>query len=735
MTRRSAHHLPRRPWATALAVLLALAPTAALSEEPGVATASVDAGAPARRGPGTKLDRDCLVCHAGIGEEDAPKLDVEVYRASVHAEEGCAGCHADVTDADKKHEKEDQDLAPVDCASCHEGAGTKWKASVHGVAPKDKDKEQGTCDRCHGTHDILKVKDPMSQVHPVRQYETCGQCHGLERAAAGHTLQVPPAYQAVLVDAGQAVVANLMKQGVLVSAGCADCHSAHDVRRRSDPTSWLYPANVVGTCKKCHEEQQRDYEASAHGQAALKPGFQWVVGPDGEVEGANDPKADKPTQPPVCSTCHVIHARPVPPKSARFRLDVVKECGACHLRLMETYSQSYHGKATILGDSSVAKCSDCHTAHQNFPASDPRSSVAPANRLKTCQTCHKNATEGFEAFWPHADHRDRENYPVVYWLFMAMSGLLISVFSFFGIHTLLWMIRDAIEAFRERGKPKHRPTGGPFIRRFGPAEMMTHLFVVISFLGLSATGAPLKFPDTAWAKAFFVLLGGVRAAGWWHRLFAVMTFGYFGFHLFQMVKRLRLRWREGKLKKAVLGPDSLVPSLGDLKDIFNNMRYFVGLGPRPTFERWTYWEKFDYLAVFWGVAIIGTSGLVLWFPNFFAHAVPGWVVNVALVIHSDEALLAMGFIYAVHFFNGHLRRAKFPMDPVIFTGTVPEEEYREERGREWARIVEEGRVEELKATGPTPTYFKWIRVLGIAAYIIGLVILGFIVHGFFFAGH
>ena len=96
------------------------------------------------------------------------------------------------------------------------------------------------------------------------------------------------------------------------------------------------------------------------------------------------------------------------------------------------------------------------------------------------------------------------------------------------------------------------------------------------------------------------------------------------------------------------------------------MKWFVGKGPRPNYGRWTYWEKFDYLAVFWGVAIIGFSGLVLWFPVFFTKFFPGWVINVSQIIHSDEALLAVGFIFTVHFFNTHFRPEAFPMDTVIF---------------------------------------------------------------------
>ena len=117
----------------------------------------------------------------------------------------------------------------------------------------------------------------------------------------------------------------------------------------------------------------------------------------------------------------------------------------------------------------------------------------------------------------------------------------------------------------------------------------------------------------------------------------------------------------------------------------------MGKGPRPRFDRYTYWEKFDYWAVFWGMFIIGGSGLLLWFPFFFSSFLPGWIFNIATVIHGEEALLAVGFIFTIHFFNGHLRPEKFPMDPVIFTGRITEHEMLEERG---------GRVRPAGRAGP-----------------------------------
>ena len=137
-------------------------------------------------------------------------------------------------------------------------------------------------------------------------------------------------------------------------------------------------------------------------------------------------------------------------------------------------------------------------------------------------------------------------------------------------------------------------------------------------------------------------------------------------------------------------------------------------------DRWAYWEKFDYLAVFWGVAIIGFSGLMLWFPTFFTQWLPGWTLNAAYVVHSDEALLATGFIFLFHFFHTHLRPEAFPMDPVIFTGSMPLEKFKEERPLEYARAVQEGRLESMLVEPPDEGSLIRAYVFGFAAVAIGV---------------
>jgi cytochrome b subunit of formate dehydrogenase len=156
--------------------------------------------------------------------------------------------------------------------------------------------------------------------------------------------------------------------------------------------------------------------------------------------------------------------------------------------------------------------------------------------------------------------------------------------------------------------------------------------------------------------------------------------------------------------------------------MFRHFQWFLGIGEKPKFGRFAYWEKFDYWAVFWGMAIIGTSGYVMWFSTWFARFLPGWVFNITLVVHADEALLAVWFIFTVHFFNSHLRPEKFPMDLVIFTGRVSEEELREERPEEYERLVTEEGLEAIKSDPPPLWLRNFGRIIGISVIATGFLL-------------
>jgi thiosulfate reductase cytochrome b subunit len=239
---------------------------------------------------------------------------------------------------------------------------------------------------------------------------------------------------------------------------------------------------------------------------------------------------------------------------------------------------------------------------------------------------------------------------------------------------------------------------------------------------LAATGLPLKFAAAPWAPKVMALFGGAQSAGVLHRIAGVITFGYFVWHLSMLAYDLVVRRKRGFF----WGPRSMVPQPRDLLDLWAMTKYFLYLGPRPKFDRFTYWEKFDYMGVFWGVAVIGISGLVLWMPTLATTYLPGWVLNAAYVIHSDEALLATGFIFLFHFFHTHLRPEAFPMDTVVFTGRMPLETFKEERPLEYARLVAQGKLESLMSPEPTAGERARAYIFGFTTLTIGIVLAVFI---------
>ncbi len=279
--------------------------------------------------------------------------------------------------------------------------------------------------------------------------------------------------------------------------------------------------------------------------------------------------------------------------------------------------------------------------------------------------------------------------------------------------------------------PRSGKTGdqGRHVLRFHRYFRLMHGVLMLSFLGLAATGLPLLFSETPWAAILARIFGGFVVAGVLHRVFASVLIGVFLVHLAQLVRRVFIR----KDYSVLWGPTSMTPQPRDVLEMIQHFRWFFALGPRPRFDHFTYWEKFDYWAVFWGMGIIGGSGLLLWFPEFFGWLLPGWMFNISMLVHGEEALLAVGFIFTIHFFNSHLRPDKFPMDLVIFTGRVSEHEFREERPAELERLVAGGQFEAHFTTPPSERFIRIGRVVGTMAVAVGLAIVALIVYAVF--GH
>ena len=576
----------------------------------------------------------------------------------------------------------------------------RFEHSVHG-------KRQ--CVECH--KDITEIPHRQGVAHKV----SCVNCHDdLWKAAqkAGKTQE--NARLGVVVDQIDRYMKSVharpsREDQSRTNATCYNCHNAHYVYPLGTQQRADFRLNIPNTCGKCHAAQLEQYTSSVHGQEVLR--------------NRNSAAA-------VCSDCHTTHDVERPATESA-RIAITKNCGNCHIGSFKSYTQTYHGQVHKLGYGYTAKCFDCHGGHTVLRVADPAATVHPSNRLQTCQKCHKNATAGFVTFEPHATTDDFQRYPQVWIATKFMVALLAGVFLFFWTHTALWFYRE----WKDRQAQKARPhvTGvdvheahGKQYQRFGPVWRLAHLIFAISVMTLVLTGMAVFFGETVWAKIVVAMFGSPKVAAIVHRTAAAVMLGIFFIHLVYLVIRIGRNWRGFHW----FGPVSLVPNWQDAKDIVAMFSWFVGKRPRPQFDRWTYWEKFDYWAVFWGMAIIGGSGFMLAVPVATAAILPGWVFNVATIVHGEEAVLAAVFLFTVHFFNNHFRPDKFPLDTVMFTGAVPLEEFRREHALEYRRLKESGELAKHLVDAPSRPMTLGSKMLGFTLIAIGLMLLVLVVSSF-----
>ena len=255
--------------------------------------------------------------------------------------------------------------------------------------------------------------------------------------------------------------------------------------------------------------------------------------------------------------------------------------------------------------------------------------------------------------------------------------------------------------------------------RFTREQRYMHAVLFTTFLGLAATGLPHALQRELLGAQVRERRGRIRR----HPVLPQALRGGADDRFLIHVKEIFQRGLLHREKGIFWGPTSMVANWKDVKDLFGHMRWFLGLGPKPHFERYAYWEKFDYWAVFWGMVVIGFSGYAMWFAPFFAHFLPGWALNAVLVIHSEEGLLAILFIFSIHFVNTHLRPDSFPMDMVIFTGVESEEEFKHKRPEEYERMVAEGKLESRIGIAPPVWLLNFSKVVGTTAILIGLTLL------------
>jgi len=632
--------------------------------------------------PSSLDNAGCLACHDG----KAHKLEVpgpegkarpllviapDRYGQGVHAKMQCVACHTGITDnppVGSGHKKDAAQVTKsVGCADCHEKL---WEAA----------KQDNTA----------AAKPRLGVV--VQNIE-----------AYRKSFHARPSKE----DKSKA------------NASCDGCHDTHSFNNppASSPAHAQWRLGIPALCgEQCHTEQLETYTDSVHGKKVL---------------GKRDPKAA------VCADCHSAHS--IGSTSAGpVKVAITANCGGCHTDSYKTYKATYHGQINTLGYANTAKCFDCHGSHGIVATKEPDSKVHPDNRLETCGACHNGkkatvASAGFASFQPHGRIDDFARYPQMWIGFNMMVGLLVGTFGFFWLHTALWFYRENKDRKEAKTRPRVKVEAlpaelqGKHVKRFSAIWRVAHLTFAVSLMMLTLTGMPLLYPDTNWASWVMQTLGGPKVAGLIHRTFAVIFSGVFFWHLGYVALRL---WRD-RATFDWFGPNSLIPNWQDMKDILAMFQWFIGKGPRPLFDRWTYWEKFDYWAPFWGVTIIGVSGLMLWRPDIVGAYLPGWVFNVAAIFHGEEAFLAVVFLFTVHFFNNHFRPEKFPLEIVMFTGTLSLEDFKHEHALEYQRLVKTGELDKYLVDAPSAPMTLGSKILGFTLIAIGLILLTGVAVGFF----
>jgi len=616
-------------------------------------------------------NQDCLECHGDpefTGENEQGKevslyVSVDSLKNSVHAGLSCTDCHSDVKES--PHEERPK---KVSCAQCHDDIYQDYARGAHGKAFLKGDKDAPSCANCHGSHNIHPSDNPYSPTSKLNQPKTCGKCHGDPAFNKRHHIPVSDPTQAYM----HGIHNRMLQEGKKNAATCSDCHGAHKILLASKTGSKINSKNIPKTCGKCHNKEYKEFISSIHGEALLK--------------GVDDA--------PNCTDCHGEHSvQAVSSKKSPVNSRNVAQqtCARCHANetlnskfgmpndRVLTYENSYHGLAIKGGSKIAANCTSCHGVHNIYPSWDPRSTVNKNNLNRTCGQCHPGAKERFTSIPVHQP-RSAALAKAADIITKIYIILIISVIGSMFLHNFLIWLQAVIRKYK-------KVTGEPSITRFDKNMIIQHLLLFLSFTTLVITGFALKFPDAFWVKFLHSIglheaLRAVihRSAG---TILILTSFYHLFWIFFSRRGRLELRY--------------MIPVLKDVTDAAYSVEYYLGLRKmKPEYDKYDYTEKAEYWALIWGTAVMGTSGLILWFPVFSANLFGGWIVPIALLFHYFEAILATLAILVWHFFFVIFHPSEYPMSLVSITGKMPCEECKKHHGY-WYRKLMYKEPEEVRA--------------------------------------
>ena len=502
-------------------------------------------------------DRDCLRCHerpdimpaSGIREASLHVKESELA-GSRHARVACVQCHTGGTPSNERPCV--TMTTKVDCSICHTNQVEQYNEGIHGQLAAQGSPDAPTCAQCHGTHGVLGHLDSRAPTFSRNVPTLCASCHRTGQKAAlrytGTQTNIVEHYTESIHGKG------LLQSGLTVTANCADCHTPHRELPSKDPRSSVNPKNVAATCGRCH---QGIFQCSK--PASMRPRSRRPVSPCPSAAVATPRTASAAWTLPISASTSWTSA-------------------ATAIRRSPTsYFDTYHGKVSKLGYVKTAKCYDCHGSHDILPVTDPASHLSRANVVKTCAQCHPGSHRRFAGYLTHATHHDPTKYPFLFITFWGMTSLLMGTLIIAGLHTLAWLPRSL--QFRRELKLSGADHGEVYVRRFRNFDRNLHLMVITSFIGLALTGMMLKFSYTRWAQVLSRLLGGFEAAGWIHRVCALLTFTYFGLHIYDLLRKKRA---SGKTwRRYLFNQESMIFNGHDWREFVASLKWFAGKGRGP----------------------------------------------------------------------------------------------------------------------------------------------------------
>jgi cytochrome b subunit of formate dehydrogenase len=588
-----------------------------------------------------------LVSSAAPAQESCGECHEDVHVTSPpHAELACTDCHDGI--AEYPHP---DPLPRVDCSSCHSEAAEELAASAHRNGADHGDAPR--CQACHGeAHTLLPASDARGPTARRNLPTTCAACHSNPEFVARHRIPFAKPVEAYRLSVhGRAV-----ERGDERAPSCAQCHGSHLILPGDRAESRVSRGQIAATCGSCHGEIAATYAESVHGQATRR--------------GVRDA--------PVCTDCHGEHDILAPSEPGSLvnpaRVSTVT-CGRCHgderlarryalpLDKVPAFADSFHGLALRAGQPTVANCASCHGVHNILPSADPRSTVHAANLGKTCGACHPGAGASFAIGPVHVGVAGSGEHIVVrsirwfYWLVIPLAvGFMV--------------LHNAADFFAKLVRGGGRRHSDAELPRMNRHFRLAHWLVVVSFPLLVVTGFALKFPEAAWARPILALEGHFALRALVHRVAAVLLLAGLLYHL----AHLALVPRDRRMLAA------LVPRGRDLRDLRQALLWSFGrAGSRPTFGKFSYAEKIEYLAFIWGTLLMAVTGALLWFNDFTLRFLPKWMSDAATAAHYYEAILATLSILVWHFYMVIFDPDVYPMDRAWITGKTSADHLRQQR--------------------------------------------------------